>query len=84
MGALISGIITVLIGIIGIVRWSDLLVKFLKGSVPLMLVFGGLLAIIAGLTSIKDSIEAKKLEEESKEENKEGTTSDSSSTEQKK
>jgi len=84
MGALIAGIITVLIGIIGIVRWSDLLVKFLKGSVPLMLVFGGLLAIIAGLTSIKDSIEAKKLEEESKEENKEGTTSDSSSTEQKK
>jgi F0F1-type ATP synthase assembly protein I len=78
MGALIAGIITVIIGIIGIIRWSDLMVKFLKGSVPLMLVFGGLLAIIAGITSIKDSIEAKKLEEESKKEEQ------SSSSEEKK
>ncbi|MFQ3675756.1 MAG: hypothetical protein SNJ64_04360 [Endomicrobiia bacterium] len=74
MGALIAGIITMLIGIIGLVRWGGLVIDFLKGSVPLMLVLGGLLAIIAGITSIKDSIEAKKLEEESK---KEETTSSS-------
>jgi len=73
MGALIAGIITILIGIIGLVRWSRFVVEFLKGSVPLILVFGGLLAIIAGLTSIKDSIEAKKLEEESKKETTPGS-----------
>jgi F0F1-type ATP synthase assembly protein I len=75
MGALVAGIITLLIGIVGIVRWSGLVIDFLKGSVPLMLLFGGLLAIIAGITSIKDSIEAKKLEEEAKEESKTDSTS---------
>lgn len=73
MGALIGGIIALVIGIAGIVRWTWQLVIFLKGSVPLMICFGGLLAVIAGITSIKDAAEAKKLEkeaEEKKEENK--------------
>ncbi len=68
MGALIAGVITLLIGIAGITRWGVAVINFLKGSVPLMLVFGGLLAVIAGITSIKDAAEAKKLEKEAEEE----------------
>jgi len=68
MVALIIGLIVVVLGVIGIVTWFPDFVLVLKGSVPAMLICGGLLAIIAGITSIKDSIEAKKLEEEHKKE----------------
>ncbi len=76
MGALIGGIIAVVIGVIGIVRWPTDLLVVLKGSVPLMIALGGLLAIIAGITSIKDSIEAKKLEQEAQQ----SSSSESSET----
>jgi hypothetical protein len=64
MVALIVGIIIVVLGVAGIARWPGDFVHVLKGSVPAMLVCGGLLAVIAGITSIKDSMEAKKLEQE--------------------
>lgn len=67
MVALIVGVVITVIGILGILRWVSAFVLVLKGSVPIMLVCGGLLAVVAGITSIKDSIEAKKLEQEKKE-----------------
>lgn len=70
MVALIIGLIVVVLGVFGIVTWFGDFILVLKGSVPAMLICGGLLAIVAGITSIKDSIEAKKLEEERKEEQK--------------
>jgi|YNPNPStandDraft_1061719.scaffolds.fasta_scaffold99466_2 hypothetical protein len=68
MIALIIGIIVVVLGVVGIVQWFSDFVSVLKGAVPPMFVCGGLLAIIAGITSIKDAAEAKKLEEERKKE----------------
>ncbi|EFK95046.1 membrane protein [sediment metagenome] len=68
MGALLGGIVFAIIGVVLMVIWKGELVSVLKGSVPLMLALGGILAIIAGITSIKDSIEAKKLEQESQKE----------------
>ena len=67
MVALVIGVVIAVLGVVGIFRWTTAFVIVLKGSVPIMLVCGGLLAVIAGITSIKDSIEAKKLEQEKKE-----------------
>ncbi len=67
MLALIVGIIVAAIGIWGVKVWFPDFIMVLKGSIPALLVCGGLLAIIAGITSIKDAMEAKKLEAESKE-----------------
>jgi hypothetical protein len=64
MVALIVGLIIAVLGVLGILRWTPDFILVLRGSVPVMLVCGGLLAVIAGITSIKDSIEAKKLEQE--------------------
>lgn len=63
MGALIGGIIATAIGIYLWVIWPGQAIV-LQGSIPIMLICGGILAIIAGITSIKDTIEAKKLEKE--------------------
>lgn len=68
MVALIIGVVVVILGLLGIITWFPDFVMILRGSVPAMFICGGLLAIIAGITSIKDSIEAKKIEEESKKE----------------
>jgi len=64
MGSIIGGIVAVAIGLIwffGGKLWFELWVV-LKGVLPLMLVGGGLIAIIAGVSSIKDKIAAKKEE----------------------
>lgn len=63
MGALIGGIIATVIGIYLWIVWPGQAIV-IQGSLPIMLIGAGLLAIIAGITSIKDSIEAKKLEKE--------------------
>jgi thiol:disulfide interchange protein len=63
MGALIGGIIVAAIGIWLWIIWPGQAIV-LQGSIPIMFIAAGLLAIIAGITSIKDSIEAKKLEKE--------------------
>ncbi len=63
MGALIGGIIVTAVGIWLWIKWPGQAIV-IQGSLPIMLLCGGILAIIAGITSIKDSIEAKKLEKE--------------------
>jgi len=64
MGALIGGIIVAAIGVWLWILWPGQVVIVLQGSIPIMFIAAGLLAIIAGITSIKDYIEAKKLEKE--------------------
>jgi len=64
MGSIIGGLVAAAIGLIwffGGKLWFELWVV-VKGVLPLMLVGGGLVAIIAGVSSIKDKIVAKKEE----------------------
>lgn len=63
MGAIIGGIIVGAISIILWIKWPGQ-VLVIQGALPIMLLGGALLAILAGIVSIKDSIEAKKLEKE--------------------
>jgi hypothetical protein len=68
MMALIVGLIICVLGAWGLVHWFGPFKEVVKGLVPVMLVCSGLLAVIAGITSVKDAAEAKKLEEERKKE----------------
>ncbi|MCM8758666.1 MAG: hypothetical protein NC906_02705 [Candidatus Omnitrophica bacterium] len=63
MGALIGGIIAVIIGILGIVNWWELFVKGLKAAVPFFILLVGVIAIAAGISDIKDRIEERKEKE---------------------
>ncbi len=72
MVALIVGIVFIGFSIIavlpfGLAWWTDVLL-FLKGSLPVMAVFIGLIAVFIGIADIKDRIEAKKEEEQEKKE----------------
>lgn len=66
----LSGVISIVVGIWGLVSWWDSFAMLLKGSIPLILILGGLAALFAGISEIKDSAQAKKEEAKNKEEKK--------------
>lgn len=66
----LGGLISIVLGILGIVAWWWSFVDILKGSVPAILVLGGLAAFFAGISEIKDAMQAKKEEAKTKEEKK--------------
>ncbi len=57
MGKIISltiGSLAIILGIILLIRWSYEFFFMLKGSVPLVLIFAGVIALSAGLSELKD------------------------------
>ncbi len=70
MVSLIAGIVSVILGFIGLGVWWYNFLNVLRGIIPLLLVLGGLIAIYGGYTSMQDKIEAKKEEEKAKKEEK--------------
>ena len=76
MIALLIGIILVLFGVYavlpmnspGFLNWSQEVLAFLRGGVPIVAFMIGLIAFFIGIADIKDKIEAKKEEKEEKEE----------------
>lgn len=74
MIALIVGLIFVIFAVYSVLpfpwalNWWKPVLEVLKGGVPLLAVFVGLIAVFIGIADIKDKIEAKKEEEEEEEE----------------
>jgi hypothetical protein len=66
--AIIGGLIAMVGGIILVVVWWIEFKWLVKGCIPPILFFVGLIALIAGISSIKDAMRTKKLEEETKQE----------------
>ena len=57
--SIIVGSCVTILGILGLVAWRSDFITIIKGSVPVILVFGGVIAVIAGLTELKDEAAAK-------------------------
>lgn len=57
-----AGSVVVVLGIAGLIAWRHDFVAIVKGTLPIMCVFGGVIALIAGLSEIKDEKSAKKEE----------------------
>ncbi|MGQ9673394.1 MAG: hypothetical protein ACUVV5_09715 [Candidatus Aminicenantales bacterium] len=69
--AIIGGLIAMAAGLILVIFvWWREFYELVFGCIPPVLFFGGLIALIAGISSIKDAIRTKKLEEETKAEEK--------------
>ncbi|MCX5716490.1 MAG: hypothetical protein NTV07_06555 [Candidatus Omnitrophica bacterium] len=66
--SVLGGLIAILLGAAGLLRWLGHFINALKASVPAILILGGLIAVAAGVSEIKDAARAKK--EEGKEEKK--------------
>ncbi len=76
MIALFIGVVLIVFAVYAVLpfpwalAWWPELVQFLKGGIPLLAVFVGLISFFVGVADIKDKIESKK-EEESEEEESE-------------
>jgi len=58
----LGGLVSIIVGIWGLTSWWYSFVILLKGSVPLILILGGLAAFFAGISEVKDSMQTKKEE----------------------
>lgn len=54
MVALIGGLAALILGLIGLIGWWFEFLLILKGSIPLILLLGGALAVYLGVEEIKD------------------------------
>ncbi|MBN1755516.1 hypothetical protein JW877_04800 [bacterium] len=62
MIAVIGGIVALVVGFVLLVAaWWEWFVIVLLGCIPVFLILGGVIAIAAGIVSIKDSMAAKKI-----------------------
>ncbi|MCX5666868.1 MAG: hypothetical protein NTY34_00925 [Candidatus Omnitrophica bacterium] len=57
---IVIGIIAVLLGLKGLCGWWGDFVTVLKGCLPAILILGGAIAVIAGISEIKDEISSKR------------------------
>ena len=71
IASIIGGTAAAVVGLILIFVWNKAFVLGLEFLIMFALILGGVIAVIAGISEIKDSLVAKK--EESKEEPKEET-----------
>jgi succinate-acetate transporter protein len=69
--AIIAGLIAMALGLwLVIFVWWRQFYELVFGCIPPILFFGGLIALIAGISSIRDAARTKKLEEETQAEEK--------------
>ena len=64
MAALLGGLISLVLGIIGIIIWWGYFVKALAAGIPALLILGGALATYLGIEEWKDKRSAEKFEKE--------------------
>ena len=60
--SVILGLAAIVLGVLGLIKWWTSFLGALKASVPAILIFGGLIAVFAGISEIKDAIASKKEE----------------------
>ena len=59
---IVIGVVAIILGLKGLAAyWGDLLMM-LRGSLPVIFILGGAIAVIAGLSEIKDEISSKREE----------------------
>lgn len=58
--SLIVGGAIAFVGLVGLLSWWPDFIMVVKGTIPAMLIFGGAIAVIAGLSEIKDEQASKK------------------------
>ena len=66
--SIIGGTAAIVLGLWGLANWWWSFVELLKGALPCFLILGGLIALLAGVSELKDELASKK--EEKKEEEK--------------
>jgi thiol:disulfide interchange protein len=64
MLAIVLGCLFIVFGLWGMVRWLPDVMVIVRGMTPAMFCCGGLLAVVAGIASIRDDMEARALKKD--------------------
>ena len=59
MTGVIGGGIAIIIGLFGLIFWWDSFITILRGSVPIILLLGGIISLVAGISEIKETSKTK-------------------------
>jgi len=54
------GAVVAFVGLILLISWWYEFLFILRGTIPAVLIFGGIIALIAGLSELKDTLKTKK------------------------
>jgi hypothetical protein len=57
---IVIGVIITLLGVLGLAGWWHDFITILKGSLPVILIFSGIIAVIAGASELQEKLSAKK------------------------
>ena len=60
--SIVGGTAAIVLGILGLIGWWWSFLELLKGCVPCFLILGGLIALLAGISELKDELSSKKEE----------------------
>lgn len=58
--SLLVGAVVAILGLILLTRWWYEFLFLLRGSLPILFILGGLLALLAGFSELKDTLNEKK------------------------
>lgn len=60
MMTVVIALVVTLLGVAGVIGWWGDFMVVIKGSIPAFLVLGGAIAVVAGVSELKDKAAAKK------------------------
>ena len=54
MAGIIGGGVAIILGLLGLIFWWDSFIAILKGGIPVILLLGGIIVLVAGINEIKE------------------------------
>lgn len=63
MTSIVGGGIATIVGLLGLIFWWDSFITILKGGIPIVLLLGGIISLVAGISELKETANVKKEEE---------------------
>jgi ABC-type multidrug transport system fused ATPase/permease subunit len=64
MSLLIGGVVSIIIGLLGLIFWWSDFVIILKGGLPIIILLSGILAVYIGLDQIQDKLREERQKQE--------------------
>ena len=58
--SIVGGGIAIIIGLFGLIFWWDSFIAILKGGIPILLLLGGIISLVVGISEIKETSKGKK------------------------
>ena len=62
IAGIVGGGIAIILGLLGLIGWWGDFITILKGGLPILLLLGGIISLVAGISESKESAKAKKEE----------------------